>query len=334
MADVVPALIPMPEDQPPQPRDIKLPPLWSMRPGAWFTFVESHFWLRGINDQMQNFNHILSALPAEMVSQVIHLVDTLRVPTRTSTSRCSCSTSMPAIYYQKFDILTKMEPMGCRKPSQKLLHAMLEFCPFWDRESPLLSLLLHSETSPGSQNAAGKGAAWQLCALATRANKLWSVHSAAKGGTVPAAEAEETAQASIVTIRGGNRGRGGRSSRQGGTRGGRCRPCSYGRPCRRSYSLRPCQGLFQTLSLPLGLRGQGEHVSRPLLLGKLGRQGRLNHIVPCSMVHLVDQLSNRHFLVDTGASYSIVPHQSSSPPSGPRLRSAAGQLSHAGVQRR
>ncbi len=40
----------------------------------------------------------------------------------------------------------------------------------------------------------------------------------------------------------------------------------------------------------------------------------------------MDQLSNRHFLVDTGASYSIVPHQSSSPPSGPCLRGTAGQL--------
>jgi hypothetical protein len=35
---------------------------------------------------------------------------------------------------------------------------------------------------------------------------------------------------------------------------------------------------------------------------------------------IVEQLSNMRFLVDTGASYSIFPHQSSSPPSGPRLR--------------
>ncbi len=63
-----------------------------------------------------------------------------------------------------------------------------------------------------------------------------------------------------------------------------------------------------------------------LHVGKLGRQGRLNAVVPGSLVHIVDQLSNRRFLVDTGASYSIFPHSSAAPPSGPKLRGAAGQL--------
>ncbi len=70
----------------------------------------------------------------------------------------------------------------------------------------------------------------------------------------------------------------------------------------------------------LTLRTRLASVPPPLLLGKLGRLGRLNAVVPGSLVYLVDQLSNRRFLVDTSASYSIFPHQSSSPPSGPRLR--------------
>jgi hypothetical protein len=67
-------------------------------------------------------------------------------------------------------------------------------------------------------------------------------------------------------------------------------------------------------------------VRAALHVGKLGRQGRLNAVVPGSLVHIVDQLSNRHFLVDTGASYSIFPHSSAATPSGPKLRGAAGQL--------
>jgi len=63
-----------------------------------------------------------------------------------------------------------------------------------------------------------------------------------------------------------------------------------------------------------------------LYLGKLECQGRLNAIVPGSLVHIVDQISNRRFLIDTGASYSIFPHKSSAPPSGPRLKGAAGQF--------
>jgi len=67
-------------------------------------------------------------------------------------------------------------------------------------------------------------------------------------------------------------------------------------------------------------------VCGPLHVGKLDRQGRLNAVVPGSLVHIVDQLSSRRFLVDTGASYSIFPHSSSAAPSGPKLRGAAGQL--------
>ncbi len=63
-----------------------------------------------------------------------------------------------------------------------------------------------------------------------------------------------------------------------------------------------------------------------LHVGKLGCQGRLNAVIPGSLVHIVDQLSNRRFLVDTGASYSIFPHSSAAPPSDPKLRGAAGQL--------
>jgi hypothetical protein len=67
-------------------------------------------------------------------------------------------------------------------------------------------------------------------------------------------------------------------------------------------------------------------VRAALHVGKLGHQGRLNAVIPGSLVHIVDQLSNRRFLVDTGAIFSIFPHSSAATPSGPKLRGAAGQL--------
>ena len=39
----------------------------------------------------------------------------------------------------------------------------------------------------------------------------------------------------------------------------------------------------------------------------------------------IRQLTGRRFLVDTGASYSIFPHQSSSPPFGPSLTGPSGK---------
>jgi hypothetical protein len=57
------------------PRDIKLPPFWRSRPAAWFVFVESRFRLRNIVDETAKFDHVLSALPEDMVGQILDLVE-------------------------------------------------------------------------------------------------------------------------------------------------------------------------------------------------------------------------------------------------------------------
>jgi hypothetical protein len=60
-------------------------------------------------------------------------------------------------------------------------------------------------------------------------------------------------------------------------------------------------------------------------VGKLAVQGRLNAVGPGALVHIQDQLSKRRFLVDTGASFSIFPHHSSAPASGPVLSGPSGK---------
>ncbi len=60
-------------------------------------------------------------------------------------------------------------------------------------------------------------------------------------------------------------------------------------------------------------------------LGKLAHRGLVNAVSPGQLVHIVDQLTSRHFLVDTGAAFSVFPHFSASPACGPALTGAAGQ---------
>jgi hypothetical protein len=62
------------------------------------------------------------------------------------------------------------------------------------------------------------------------------------------------------------------------------------------------------------------------LVGKVGGPGRLNAVAAGQVIHMLDQITNRRFLVDTGASYSILPHRSSLPATGPKLFGPAGQL--------
>ncbi len=61
------------------------------------------------------------------------------------------------------------------------------------------------------------------------------------------------------------------------------------------------------------------------MAGKRRCRGQLNAVAPGELFHLVDELSARQFLVDTGASYSIFPHVSSAPASGPVLKGPGGQ---------
>jgi hypothetical protein len=124
--------IPLPDDEDSvqqQPsRDIKLPVFWPSRPRAWFTYIESRFRLRHISSEQVMFDHVLSALPEDMVGQILDLVEAAPEATPYTFLKARILETHQLSDYEKFDMLVKMEPMGGRKPSQ-LLAAMMEFCP-------------------------------------------------------------------------------------------------------------------------------------------------------------------------------------------------------------
>jgi hypothetical protein len=165
MAEVDPSQIPLPEDTPPQPhqRDIKLPPFWTTRPRAWFTFVESRFRLRGIEDDQSRFDHVLSALPAEMISQVIDIVDTIPAGGLYEHFKNQLLEVHQLSDYKKFDMLVKMELMGGRKTSQ-LLTPCWSFARWvWRNTSP-------STTSTLSGCPRLCAHSWARCSRDTRAD--------------------------------------------------------------------------------------------------------------------------------------------------------------------
>ena len=49
---------------------------------------------------------------------------------------------------------------------------------------------------------------------------------------------------------------------------------------------------------------------------------------PSCLLYLVDVASSKRYLVDSGSAYSILPHQSSAEPTGPRLMTADGKPLH------
>ena len=170
--------IPLPEDGPApvQPREIKLPVFWKHRPAAWFTFIESRFRLRNIMDEASRLDHVLSALPEDMVGQILDLVEAAPAATPYTFLKERILETHQLSDYEKFDLLVKTEPMGARKPSQ-LLASMMEFCPagmeqtlafhyFFTQRMPQALRTQLGETEPGNPRA-----------LAARADRLWTIHA-------------------------------------------------------------------------------------------------------------------------------------------------------------
>ena len=60
------------------------------------------------------------------------------------------------------------------------------------------------------------------------------------------------------------------------------------------------------------------------MAGKLGGRGgnSVNSVGPGKLFFIQDSISGKKFLVDTGSSFSIIPHKSTAPTTGPKLWSA------------
>ena len=206
--------MPLPEDGPQLQRDIKLPQFWAARPNAWFTYIESRFRLRNIVEEQAKFDHVLSALPEDVVGQVLDLVEMAPADNPYTFLKGRILETHQLSDYEKWDQLMKVPPMGGRKPSQ-LLTTMLEFCPAGlDRTLPFhyaftqrLPQCLRTqlgEVEPGDPRA-----------LAARADKLWVVNTPSSSDSSIAAtvSAEE---GSVTAIRGGHKGGRGRNENHRG----------------------------------------------------------------------------------------------------------------------
>jgi hypothetical protein len=222
MENVDPANIPLPDDGFIPPRDIKLPPFWQSRPAGWFVFVESRFRLRNIVDETAKFDHVLSALPEDMVGQILDLVEAAPAATPYTFLRTRLLETHSLSDYEKWDMLQKTEQMGGRKPS-KLLADMMEFCPAGLEQSLPFHYLFTQRLPQALRTQLGEVEPGDPRALAARADKLWAVHAptASAVAAVSSAEAAEVGGGACAAIRRGGKGfrsRGGQQRGRGGAK--------------------------------------------------------------------------------------------------------------------
>ena len=102
---------------------------------------------------------MLSALPAEMISQVIDIVDTMPETGLYEHFKNQFLEVHELSDYEKFNVLVKMEPMGRRKPMQPAVAPHAGILPGGYEETSLLPLSLHAATASGSPDTVRRGAA-------------------------------------------------------------------------------------------------------------------------------------------------------------------------------
>ena len=99
----------------------KLPDFYRHRPEVWFSYVESQFLLRGINDDEKKFAYVVSALPPEVAELITDTIRLLREFTLTAAERANVLLDLPGL--------------GDQRPSQ-LLSKMLQLLPAHEQASP------------------------------------------------------------------------------------------------------------------------------------------------------------------------------------------------------
>jgi hypothetical protein len=129
---------PRPNFAPAQPSstgNFRLPDFWPDQPENWFAMAEVQFCLSCVTSNVDKNCHLLLALPKASYRLVSHLVT--QVPEDDSYENVKAVPFSHHVLsdYQRVELMSKMEPLGARKPSD-LLAAMMELCPPAHTNSP------------------------------------------------------------------------------------------------------------------------------------------------------------------------------------------------------
>jgi hypothetical protein len=113
----------------------RLPEFWAEATANWFAMAEAQFLLRPIMSNIDKFCHVLMALPKASYRMISHLVTQAPAEDTYEELKAALMSYHELSDYQRIDMLSHMEPLGGRKPSE-LLAAMLELCPQDHHNSP------------------------------------------------------------------------------------------------------------------------------------------------------------------------------------------------------
>jgi hypothetical protein len=243
-------------------------------PALWFLQVECLFHVKQITDQFQKYCHVVGSLPHESLRQVADIVEAPPAETPYIAIKQRLMAAHQLTSFQRAEKLFAMPPLGNRKPSD-LIAAMLESCQRGEEKTDLFACLFLQRLPLEIRILLADADHKDPKLLAEKADQLWGHHSIEAGG-ISVVQEDDGLVAAMRSDHGGGRGRGGR-----------------------------------IVPAPLAVRRPTPWVRAALrVAGKHRRQGQLSAVAPRPLLRLTDGKTKLRFLVDTGASFSVLPHSS------------------------
>jgi hypothetical protein len=191
--------------------NIRLPEFWAEAPANWFAMAEAQFLLRRVTSNVDKFCHVLTALPKTSYRLISHLVTQEPAEDSYTQLKAALLSHHELSDYQRVDMLSRMEPLGGRKPSE-LLAAMLELCPQDQHTSPFFFYFFLQRLPREIRVLLSEESPADIRRVAEKADRLMVLHCPQQHDTVAALAAfsDDEAEVAAVKQRSGKKPSGGK----------------------------------------------------------------------------------------------------------------------------
>jgi hypothetical protein len=195
---------------------VTLPPFWMDNPAAWFALAESRFRMKGMYEEWDRYDCVISALSKESLRMVMDVITAPPDDDPYMTIKARLLSSHELTDYQRIEQLVAMDSLGSRRPSELLAH-MLEVCPAGEERSKFFAFFFLQRLPQELRIMLGEDDHQEVHVMARKADKLWAIHGHRLHGGVAAVQ-QETQEPAVNALRGGGSGRGRRGGppKQGG----------------------------------------------------------------------------------------------------------------------
>jgi hypothetical protein len=197
--------------------NFKLPDFWPEAPANWFAMAEAQFLLRRVTSNIDRFCHVLMALPKNSYRMISHLVTQAPAEDSYDQMKAALLSHHELSDYQRVDMLSRMEPLGGRKPSE-LLAAMLELCPQNQHTSPFFFYFFLQRLPREIRVLLSEESPADIRKVAEKADRLMVLHCPQHHDAVAAipASSEDEADVAAVKQRSGKKFNGGKKRSKSG----------------------------------------------------------------------------------------------------------------------